>query len=99
MGARRTFAAAELGAPDGGLCAEELEQRRRRVDAGRLVPLAVHRHDHRPRRRRRLPHISLYLSISSKILSVKTSDRPPRPLLPRALRSRGVRRREEKRIE
>ena len=47
-----TFAAAELGAPDGGPRAEELEQRRRRVDPHRLVPLPVHRHHHRPRRRR-----------------------------------------------
>jgi hypothetical protein len=34
----RTFAAAELGAPDGRLGAQELVQRRRRVHAGRLVP-------------------------------------------------------------
>ena len=41
-----TFAAAKLGAPDGRPCAQELEQRHGRVDAGRLVPHAVHGQHH-----------------------------------------------------
>jgi hypothetical protein len=58
-----TFAASELGASDGRLAAEELQQRRGRSHAGRLVALAVDGQHHRRRLRCScpLPHLLLPL--------------------------------------